>query len=385
MLPNMNQPNLFNLKSLLQTTQNQNQENWIALAAIYAAMLQQQQQQMMAAAAFAQLNQQQPVDLPLLYSQMMTSDKLLQNSSPEIISLAESPSLKKRKSTIEVECESKRPCSSSSSLATPVISASHTPATTAAQFGITNETPAPVKPSSSSQSDNEADEFIDVVGDPVPKTKAQRKAHIEFYRKLKLLRNREKNLQCSLCSDSVNNIESDIRAHVTSHAEGSILICKLCCYSAGDLHQIFLHMSTLHPKHRDSYEDRRDMTQLSDLLTACFPRGLTKQKSGIQDLIQKVVENAKKTGSDALEVECQRCQKNVAATREYLTKHLNNQHQVYKCKKCKQVHDSEEQMVEHINSAHESTEAKIGSGYHVSGAAEAVIGIFKKCFEKYLN
>ena len=245
-----------------------------------------------------------------------------------------------------------------------------------------SEPSGPIK-QSSSQSDTEADEFIDVVGDPVPKTKAQRKAHIEFYRKLKLLRNREKNLQCSLCSKLVKNIENDVRAHVTSHAEASILICKLCSHSTRDLHHMFQHMATVHPNHRTCYEDRRNMTQLSELLSSCFPRtGLAKQKNGVQDLVQKILETSKK--NNLSEIECDFCKKQISPTKESLIKHLNLHH-VYRCKKCKNVQESEEEMQSHIQSAHGKSDSKIGSDYHISTAAEALTGVFKKCFQKYIE
>jgi len=142
-------------------------------------------------------------------------------------------------------------------------------------------------------------------------------------------------------------------------------------------------MATVHPNHRTCYEDRRNMTQLSELLSSCFPRtGLAKQKNGVQDLVQKILENSKK--SDLSEIECDFCKKQVSATKESLVKHLNLHH-VYRCKKCKNVHESEDEIRSHIQKFHEKKEPKIGSDYHISTAAEALTGVFRKCFQKYLD
>ncbi|KAE9552857.1 hypothetical protein FO519_003922 [Halicephalobus sp. NKZ332] len=376
MLPHMNhhQLNLLQLQSFFQQLPIVPQNDVVTA---YSNLLQQQQLQEQYLLQYIQ-QQQASQDLLNVYQQMILTPKESFQTviSPKIENLQEPSSIdtgcpKKRKNTPETELETKRPCSSSSTLATPVISGSSTP-----------QLPGPIK-QSSSQSDTEAEEFIDVVGDPVPKTKAQRKAHIEFYRKLKLLRNREKNLQCSLCSKSVKNIENDVRAHVTSHAEASILICRLCSHSTRDLHQMFQHMGTAHPNHRTCYEDRRNMTQLSEILSTCFPRsGLTKQKNGIQDLVHKILENSKKNQNS--EIICEFCKKLIPTKKESLMKHINLHH-VYRCKKCKNVQESEEEMRTHVQNSHEKEDPKMGSDYHISAAAEALTGVFRKCFQKYLD
>jgi uncharacterized C2H2 Zn-finger protein len=250
-----------------------------------------------------------------------------------------------------------------------------------------NDTPAASitsrRSESGSISDTEHDEFIDVVGDPVPKTKAQRKAHIEFYRKMKLLRNRENKLQCALCSEIVKNVESNVRTHIASHADSSMLICKICCYSSGDLHQMFEHMGAAHPKSRTSYEDRRNMTQLSELLSTCFPRGgVTKQRTGFIDSVQKVINISKKRNETF--INCAVCQKDIQATKEILTRHMNLHH-VYRCKKCKSIFHDEEEMQGHCQNLHKIESPKSAIDYHITAAADAVGNIFKKCFEKYLK
>uniref|UniRef100_A0A914Z884 C2H2-type domain-containing protein n=1 Tax=Panagrolaimus superbus TaxID=310955 RepID=A0A914Z884_9BILA len=144
---------------------------------------------------------------------------------------------------------------------------------------------------------------------------------------MKLLRNREKQLQCALCNESVKNVESNVRTHIASHADTSMscLICKLCCFSSGDLHQMFQHMGSAHPSNRTCYEDRRNMTQLSELLSTCFPRGgVTKQRSGFIDSIQKVINVAKKRNETY--INCAVCQKDIQATKEVLTRHMSSHH-----------------------------------------------------------
>jgi uncharacterized C2H2 Zn-finger protein len=273
----------------------------------------------------------------------------------------------------------------------PTSSAAIIPTTAAVSFVSdninNNDTPAASitsrRSESGSISDTEHDEFIDVVGDPVPKTKAQRKAHIEFYRKMKLLRNRENKLQCALCSEIVKNVESNVRTHIASHADSSMLICKICCYSSGDLHQMFEHMGTAHPKSRTSYEDRRNMTQLSELLSTCFPRGgVTKQRTGFIDSVQKVINISKKRNETF--INCAVCQKDIQATKEILTRHMNLHH-VYRCKKCKSIFHDEEEMQGHCQNLHEIESPKSAIDYHITAAADAVGNVFKKCFEKYLK
>jgi uncharacterized C2H2 Zn-finger protein len=274
----------------------------------------------------------------------------------------------------------------------PTSSAAIIPTTAAVSFvsdNINNNDTTPAasitsrRSESGSISDTEHDEFIDVVGDPVPKTKAQRKAHIEFYRKMKLLRNRENKLQCALCSEIVKNVESNVRTHIASHADSSMLICKICCYSSGDLHQMFEHMGTAHPKSRTSYEDRRNMTQLSELLSTCFPRGgVTKQRTGFIDSVQKVINISKKRNETF--INCAVCQKDIQATKEILTRHMNLHH-VYRCKKCKSIFHDEEEMQGHCQNLHEIESPKSAIDYHITAAADAVGNIFKKCFEKYLK
>jgi uncharacterized C2H2 Zn-finger protein len=200
---------------------------------------------------------------------------------------------------------------------------------------------------------------------------------------MKLLRNREKKLHCALCNETIKNLESNVRSHIASHADASMLICKICCYSTGDLHQMFEHMGAQHPSNRTFYEDRRNMTQLSELLSTCFPRGNgTKQKTGIMDSIQKVLDSAKKRNESF--VNCEICQKDFQATKEVLTRHINSHH-IYRCKKCKSIFQDEEEMQNHCKNLHKIEQPKSSIDYHITAAADAVGNVFKKCFEKYLK
>lgn len=132
MLPHMNHQdlNLLQYQLMLQQIPKLTQSDYINAYSNYLHQQQQLQEQLILQ-CFQQQKQSQ--DLLNFYQQALLAAKEPQGVVyPKVESAQESPQsdpgfLKKRKATPEAESESKRPCSSSSTLATPIISGSSTP------------------------------------------------------------------------------------------------------------------------------------------------------------------------------------------------------------------------------------------------------------------
>ncbi|KAI1708817.1 zinc finger, C2H2 type [Ditylenchus destructor] len=203
---------------------------------------------------------------------------------------------------------------------------------------------------STSTSVDDEEDFVDVVGgvDGVPTnpTRLQRKAHIDFFRKIKAFRNRhEKSLECQMCQETIHNTEVGIRSHVHQHSDRPLFVCKICQKGYKEQHLIFEHICESHPgKNRQHYEDRRDMGQLSEILLSCFPRSGVKSRSTYTDCLDKVLSIAKENEWD--QVTCTLCDKKVNAQRTNIVKHLHL-HPCYRCKKCKFVSNAESEQIGH--------------------------------------
>uniref|UniRef100_A0A915EJP5 C2H2-type domain-containing protein n=1 Tax=Ditylenchus dipsaci TaxID=166011 RepID=A0A915EJP5_9BILA len=237
-------------------------------------------------------------------------------------------------------------------------------------------------PAGNSVDDTEEENFVDVVGgvDGVPSfTRAQRKAHIEFYRKIKAFRNRETTLECQMCQEKVANTESNIRSHVHSHSDSPLYVCKMCIKGYKEQHLIFEHISEAHPgKDHQFFEDRRDMSMLTELLMSCFPRCGPKCRSTYIQMLDQLL----KLASQLDRLACQLCSKEVPCKRSSLIKHLHL-HPSYRCKKCKFTSSEEFELLKHCQTEHsEATEGVVDSspGYNVSMALEVLSSTLKKCF-----
>uniref|UniRef100_A0A0N5AAS1 C2H2-type domain-containing protein n=1 Tax=Syphacia muris TaxID=451379 RepID=A0A0N5AAS1_9BILA len=213
--------------------------------------------------------------------------------------------------------------------------------------------------------------------------KGQRKAHIEFYRKLKALRQREKILECQLCHSKIENQEHSIRAHVHSHSDTALYRCKLCGAGSKEQSAMFSHTKRYHPtKMNFGFEDCRDMSSLSDILHKCFPRITPKSRveyNEIVDRIWKKVETSSLTG-----VTCAICSNNVQAQRSSISRHVHC-HPYYRCKHCKLMCAEQAEILCHFATAHKGTEPKIHKDYNVCATADVMVSVLKKCFPSFVK
>jgi hypothetical protein len=252
----------------------------------------------------------------------------------------------------------------------------------------TNEAPAKISPArdcTSTATDGETEDPVDVVGNGSTSStiRPQRRAHIEFYRKLKAFRNREKSLECQLCQESVDNSECNLRSHVHQHSLTPLFVCRICQATSFDQHRMFEHISSAHPgKDRHSFEDRRDMSNLSELLSSCFPKN-PKSKASYIELIDRLLKHMSDIKQE--ELNCKLCNKKVLAQKSGIVRHLHT-HPSYRCKKCKFMSAEENIQVEHMRTNHtEIADGTSEKNYNVCLASEVLSAVFKKCFNYALN
>uniref|UniRef100_A0A914GWI9 C2H2-type domain-containing protein n=1 Tax=Globodera rostochiensis TaxID=31243 RepID=A0A914GWI9_GLORO len=245
-----------------------------------------------------------------------------------------------------------------------------------------------------------ADEYVDVVGDGAEgrssQMRQQRKAHIEFYRKLKSLRNRGPSLECQQCGELVANTDACTRSHLHAHCNIALFVCKLCQRGFADQHLVFEHINTEHPTRKGTQciEDRRDMAQLMQLLTDCFPRVVCKAKDAMQDHFARLLtadsqravysDNNNSAGGDGtLSLRCRLCEADVPADRAMLHAHLN-MHPAFRCKKCKFISMSHVEQKVHQRVEHGlDEEASTNSGqqlFCLSSALEVQLDTLRACF-----
>jgi len=209
-------------------------------------------------------------------------------------------------------------------------------------------------------------------------TKQQRKAHIEFYRKLKTLRNREKTLECQLCQAQVLNTDASIRSHVHFHSPSPLFVCRLCNAGFKDQHAIFEHVPRCRSaanrdrEDRFLFDDRRDLNALSELLSSCFPRGVSKAKSCVTEMLDRLLEH---TNEQRLkELTCHVCSRNINAQKGQLIRHLQS-HPEYRCKKCKFVCGEESEQIKHGEQEHNDNQA-----YWACNNVDVTTSAFRRCF-----
>ncbi|KAI3414027.1 hypothetical protein GPALN_011493 [Globodera pallida] len=243
-----------------------------------------------------------------------------------------------------------------------------------------------------------ADEYVDVVGDGAEgrssQMRQQRKAHIEFYRKLKSLRNRGPSLECQQCGELVANTDACTRSHLHAHCNVALFVCKLCQRGFADQHLVFEHINTEHPTRKGTQciEDRRDMAQLMQLLTDCFPRVVCKAKDAMQDHFARLLtadsqraaysDNNNSAGG-TLSLRCRLCEADLPADRAMLHAHLN-MHPAFRCKKCKFISMSHVEQKVHQRVEHGlDEEASTNSGqqlFCLSSALEVQLDTLRACF-----
>lgn len=231
--------------------------------------------------------------------------------------------------------------------------------------------------------ENDEDLYIDVEDvDEKICGKVKRKAHVEFYRKLKSIRTREKLLQCSMCDSTVENNDHSVMEHVNGHAGGLCYRCMVCGWETSQKTHIYAHMKEKHPKKPKSFVDRRDMTKLCNLITDCFPRNGSRTKIGYTQFLDKFVKSLKERAIN--KVKCKLCNKSMFADRLKINKHIHS-HPAYRCKVCKFTSETLEQQSQHCLVMHQIQEPKATVDYNLCSAADVLVQSFQKCFAHYLD
>uniref|UniRef100_A0A914MNS4 C2H2-type domain-containing protein n=1 Tax=Meloidogyne incognita TaxID=6306 RepID=A0A914MNS4_MELIC len=181
---------------------------------------------------------------------------------------------------------------------------------------------------------DEDNAYVDVVGDGEARSslpKMQRKAHIEFYRKLKSFRNRGPQLDCQLCDASIPNNDASIRSHIHGHCKTSMFVCKLCQKGFQDQHLVFEHIDREHPAQKGTkyIEDRRDMGLLVEILTQCFPRVFCRARDILFDAIGRLTSLTE--SKQQTKISCLLCGQIVPTMKSCIYGHLSI-HPSYKVK-----------------------------------------------------
>ncbi|EFO26695.2 hypothetical protein LOAG_01785 [Loa loa] len=193
-------------------------------------------------------------------------------------------------------------------------------------------------------------QYVDVESvDEKLDTKEQRKALIEFYRKVKTIRMsyaREDLLICQMCEQKVQNSDSLILIHLYGHAEVMPYRCKMCGASECQLERMYAHIKQGHPDKDPSitYENRRNMAQLISLLQTCFSRNITKTKTACSDLTDKICVIVKE--KSLAKLTCMVCMRKISTRRKSLMRHAQT-HLHYRCKDCGIILFDETTIIEH--------------------------------------
>ncbi|KAL3994431.1 hypothetical protein ACH3XW_21700 [Acanthocheilonema viteae] len=237
--------------------------------------------------------------------------------------------------------------------------------------------------------DGEDLQYVDVESvDEKLDTKEQKKALIEFYRKVKTIRMsyaREDLLICQMCEQKVQNSDSLILIHLYGHAEVMPYRCKMCGASECQLERMYAHIRQGHPNKDPSitYENRRNMAQLISLLRTCFPRNITKAKAAYSHLIDKICAIAKEKSLTKLT--CIICGRKISTRKKSLMRHAQA-HLHYRCKECGIVLFGETTVIEHCTKKHGTADPQhtvhYGSCINTSDKREITL---KNCFNNILS
>ncbi|CAJ0956044.1 unnamed protein product, partial [Mesorhabditis belari] len=276
------------------------------------------------------------------------------------------------------------------------------------------ETSRPSPPASTSsarhsQEDEEDDEemYIDVEDiEDKESGKNKRKAHIEFYRKVKALRHRnEKRLQCAKCDELVINNDATVTEHVQAHAHPVSFRCLVCGWEASVRTSMYAHMNEKHPKKRlevappkkatppneiirekfaipckqpTSFSDRRDMTKLCAMIGECFPKAGPKiVRQSLAGYVDQLVKEFSSRGID--KAKCKLCEKWIPVDKAIITKHIHS-HPAYRCKTCRFTSTTSEEQTEHLLRQHNISDPKLSIHFNQCTAAEALSKTFQRSF-----
>uniref|UniRef100_A0A915PPJ1 C2H2-type domain-containing protein n=1 Tax=Setaria digitata TaxID=48799 RepID=A0A915PPJ1_9BILA len=237
--------------------------------------------------------------------------------------------------------------------------------------------------------DSEDVQYVDVESvEEKLDTKEQRKALIEFYRKMKTIRMsyaREDLLICQMCEQKVQNSDSLILIHLYGHAEVMPYRCKMCGAGECQLERIYAHIRQGHPNKDPSttYENRRNMAKLISLLRTCFPRNVNKSKAAYSDLIDKICDRAKE--KSLAKLTCMACARKISTRKKSLLRHAQT-HLHYRCKECGITLFGETIIAEHGSEKHGIADPQGSTHYDAcANTSDKRETALKNCFGNLLD
>ncbi|CAB55101.1 C2H2-type domain-containing protein [Caenorhabditis elegans] len=272
---------------------------------------------------------------------------------------------------------------SSVSMPAEFVSVLQTPSVSASGSG-SGSLPAS-SPSTSSKKgeedeEDEEEEFVDIESvDVAVDGKEKRKAHVEFYRRMKYMRQhyRDKALQCGICRKKVENHENAMAVHVAEHADAGCYQCRLCGWQAIDKYKIYTHMREEHPRKVDMFVDKRDMPKMCLVLGQCFPKTSSRPKKdsnlNADTYLTEILRES------AREKVCQLCKGHVRRDKTAMIRHVQTNHTI-KCKTCKTISTTLEDQLLHQEQSHQLKEPKMSVHYAPSAAAIYLLPALEKCF-----
>lgn len=226
--------------------------------------------------------------------------------------------------------------------------------------------------------EDEEEEFVDIESvDVAIDGKEKRKAHVEFYRRMKYMRQQDKALQCGMCKKKVENHENAMAVHVAEHAEAGCYQCRLCGWQAIDKYKIYTHMREEHPRKVDMFVDKRDMPKMCLVLSQCFPKTSSRPKKESNRNADTYLTEVLK--GPTLEQTCKVCNNSVRRDKAAMIRHVQTNHTI-KCKTCKTISTTLEDQLTHQDESHQLKDPKMSVHYAPSAAAIYLLPALEKCF-----
>ncbi|CAI5441605.1 unnamed protein product [Caenorhabditis angaria] len=232
------------------------------------------------------------------------------------------------------------------------------------------------------EEEEDCDLFVDVESvDTTIDGKDRRKAHVEFYRKMKSMRQRERQLTCVICNKKMENTENTIQTHISEHANAGGYQCRICGWQSNDKYRIYEHMRKDHPRKVDMFCDKRDMPKMCNFLSQCFPRSTTRPKKesdkNAERFLDDLMQNMEKC--QQFSRPCRICNQQVKREKLSIIRHVQTNHTL-KCKICKIITVSIEEQLEHQKEVHSMDQPKMSVHYAPSAAAVFLFPSLEKCF-----
>ncbi|CAD6194920.1 unnamed protein product [Caenorhabditis auriculariae] len=257
-----------------------------------------------------------------------------------------------------------------------------TPLTSTPPKVVITTTPMTTSPSTSSNLpvEEEDEQFIDVesVDDDALEGRDRRKAHVEFYRKVKSIRMRaakETSVKCAKCDEMVENNDNALQRHLTEHCDAGGYHCKLCGWQSPEKYRMYEHMRKEHPKKVDMFSDKRNMTKLSAAITECFPRLSARAKKEAEKGSDRFMTELMKLGISY----CALCRSDLRMDKYSILRHVQTLHTV-KCKHCKTTTNTSEGQIRHQLEAHGLNEPQLSVDYAPCSADSVLLPQLQLCF-----